>query len=246
MITRGVRSKYLVAIISIAIISVGVTAAVVSPFGFSAGGAMDDSQTESMATTPAPKTGTPVSGYQEGLELGDNGTTHPLDPGPNTANFTMTVEHDNGTTKNYTFAFNSTKIENKLASLINEHREANGLPRVEMNETLNSSARAKSYDMYDRDYSAHIGPNDERPGEFLERSGATCHSPVGENININVGGPIDPDNESVAQKLFEDWKNSEGHNELMLREGVDTGFGVGIHLVHKNNAIQVRATMHKC
>lgn len=187
------------------------------------------------------------------VELGSS-EKHPLDPGEHTESVTYTYEDENGTTQNDTETYNSTKIEQELVELINEYREAEGEPRQDVNPMLMSSARAKAYDMVNREYYGHEGPNGEGPDEFFQRSGAECHGSFQENLNTEMVGLKGMDNESVAQMLLESWQNSPSHNRAMLSTNNDNPgegeLGVGVYLKYNDNGdipgIEVYAVMHKC
>lgn len=191
------------------------------------------------------------------IEMGEN-ETHPKDPGPVVKTINYSYEADNGTTVNSSNTLNSSKMESHIFELFNEHRVENNLSRMDSHPILKSSARAKAFDMHDRDYYAHYGPDDESPSEFFERSGAECHTGFGENIN---GLPaIGVSDEQAAEKIFTQWKNSPSHNRLMLSDmdihetGADTFATVGIHIefVHKDDYpgdysyLDVKAVMTVC
>ncbi|HEY2915713.1 MAG TPA: CAP domain-containing protein [Candidatus Limnocylindrales bacterium] len=119
---------------------------------------------------------------------------------------------------NYT---DSSTEESKLLTLINQLRAANGKPALVMDATLQTEARHRSKDQYDRNYFSHaIPPDGHSAFDDLHNMGY-CFVNAGENIGWNNW----PDDQTTSV-LFNGWKNSSGHLANML--GAYTRVGLGV------------------
>jgi uncharacterized protein YkwD len=109
------------------------------------------------------------------------------------------------------------KVERSLFCLTNLHRIRNGLPALRRDTRLGAAARAHSADMIARDYFDHFAPDGSGPSERARAAGYP--GGAGENIAANGTGS--------AFSLFDQWRNSDGHNGNMLGDGYESaGFGV--------------------
>ncbi len=155
--------------------------------------------------------------------------TDPADPGEST------YETDEETVS-------STEVEEHVHRLVNEERVEHGLDPIDFDGTVASVSRAHSLDMNERDYFAHINPDEESPHERFQQVADYCQA-YGENIaRTAVGEPVERAHdgerveyhtaEELAQGLVEQWMNSEEHRATILEE--DTGEwergGVGVYL----------------
>ena len=109
--------------------------------------------------------------------------------------------------------------ERRFLELLNQHRASNGRDPVVACTSLNRAAQLHSEDMRDRNYFDHDGLDGSSPGS---RSCAACF----ENCNsVGFGENIAAGN-SDAERTFDQWVNSSGHNQNMLRESyVVVGLG---------------------
>ncbi len=109
------------------------------------------------------------------------------------------------------------KVERSLLCLTNVHRIRNGVGALQRDTRLTAAARAHSDDMVVRDYFDHVNPEGNGPSERVRAAGYP--SGAGENIASNSTG--------TAFSLFDQWRDSSGHNQNMLSSNYDAaGFGV--------------------
>jgi uncharacterized protein YkwD len=109
------------------------------------------------------------------------------------------------------------KVERSLLCLTNLHRVRNGLAALERDTRLGAAARGHSADMVARNYFDHVTPEGAGPSQRAQAAGYP--GGAGENIAANGNGS--------AFSLFDQWRNSAGHNQNMLTAGyVAAGFGV--------------------
>ena len=120
---------------------------------------------------------------------------------------------------NYTF---SSTDENKTITLINQARAAAGLPALVESADLNSVARWRAKDMWDRNYFSHDIPSPPGGKVFdeMKRRGI-CYTLAGENIGRNNY----PDDQTT-QVNFNGWMASSTHKAIILGSGFNR-IGVG-------------------
>lgn len=115
-----------------------------------------------------------------------------------------------------------TDDEAALLSLINDYRVQNGLSPLAVSPTLTAAARWMSEDMAANNYLSHIDSLGRNPSQRMVAFGYTGASMWGEIIR---GGS------STPEGAFEAWRNSPGHNALMLTSGfVVAGVGKAVNL----------------
>ena len=104
-------------------------------------------------------------------------------------------------------------VRDEFYRLLDAHRADNGKERIQHSWAFEQSAMLKSKHMIDNDYYSHSG---------------TFYDPYtlggAENIHwIYVRGDLTGTKaKSIANELFTGWKNSPGHNEIMLMDSIDT------------------------
>jgi hypothetical protein len=108
------------------------------------------------------------------------------------------------------------KVERSLLCLTNLHRLRNGLDPLRRDRRLSRAARAHSADMVARGYFDHVTPEGRGPSDRARAAGYP--GGAGENIAANGTG--------TAFSLFEQWRDSSGHNRNMLGSYDTGGFGV--------------------
>ncbi|KPN31283.1 cysteine-rich secretory protein family protein [Halolamina pelagica] len=126
---------------------------------------------------------------------------------------------------------------------MNERRKENGLEPLARNQTLDAAARYKSWDMAQRDYFAHIGPNGTKVGvKFIKRH-IRCNS-IGENLHragygesVAYPGSELPRDSKIATDAVDALLNSPGHRANALSPNYDSQ-GIGV-FVDENGTVFV-------
>ncbi len=118
-------------------------------------------------------------------------------------------------------------IEEEIIALVNVERRQRGLGELKYDRNLRSAARQHSRDMLDQGYFSHDAPDSSlrHPVDRVYYAGLTDFV-VGENIAVNsaIGGA-----RSIARVFVEQWMNSPGHRENILRPNF-THIGVGVRI----------------
>lgn len=107
----------------------------------------------------------------------------------------------------------------KFLQLINEHRKAHGKQPLHYDSLLNNAALQRSKEI--AQVWGHKRPNNDSfagaiQDLFPSKNGMQYYNGWGENILEHSYKTDDPN--ELAQKHFDMWKNSPGHNENMLRD----------------------------
>ncbi len=112
---------------------------------------------------------------------------------------------------------NQERLENSLLCLVNVYRLRSGLAALPKDTRLAAAARGHSDDMFNRNFFDHTNPDGAGPGTRAMAAGYP--GGAGENIAMNIEGHV--------FKLFDQWRNSPGHNQNMLSSFYRAaGFGV--------------------
>ena len=106
--------------------------------------------------------------------------------------------------------------ESEVIRLVNEERQANGLPALKTDWELSRVARYKSKDMADKKYFSHTSPTYGSPFEMMKAFGISYRS-AGENIAKGQRTP---------KEVVNAWMNSAGHRANILNKSFTT-IGVG-------------------
>ncbi len=114
--------------------------------------------------------------------------------------------------------------ERAFLGLINNYRAANGLPGLQLSESLSGAADYHSVDMANKDYFSHSLASGVTWGQNIANHGYTYNTYQGENIAAG--------NES-ASATFNQWRNSPGHNANMLNPNFKA---IGIGRAYNGNA----------
>lgn len=118
-------------------------------------------------------------------------------------------------------------VVNEMDRLVNEHRANNGLPSLKISAICREAAQRKAQHMADNNYFEHEWNGQMIWDMYPEYWDAGI---IGENIlarlvNVNYEFSIDEAKE-FALSMFNQWKNSLGHNAQMLDKwNVEYGFG---------------------
>ena len=116
--------------------------------------------------------------------------------------------------------------------LVNEHRNNNGLSSYKVNNALEECAFEKSKHMSDYNYFDHRYNGQTWIDMYPEKYEGT--SAWGENIAGRYTNYeklyTEEECKTIAKNLFEQWKNSPGHNDNMLRSTFNSiGFGLYVN-----------------
>lgn len=109
---------------------------------------------------------------------------------------------------------NQSDFNAKLLCLINNHRSANGKKALSSDSKLNLTAQSHSQWMNSTGNLSHTGENGSTPFERCQLNGTSCNA---ENIAYNSA--------ITSDKIFQQWKNSPGHNQNMLGNFSFIGIG---------------------
>ncbi|AQP52933.1 CAP domain-containing protein [Vagococcus penaei] len=105
------------------------------------------------------------------------------------------------------------EVEQKVTSMINRHRQANGRPHLKSRQRLSGAARVRAEEL--ETYYSHTRPDGAHFSTVLGETGVPEFQTSGENIlKYTTNKTVDAD--YLANKMFNGWKNSQGHNENML------------------------------
>lgn len=124
---------------------------------------------------------------------------------------------------------NLTTKESELLSLINNEREKNNLPNLEIDENLQNVARLKAQDLVENSYFSHISPVYGTPFDMLKSNNIT-YKTASENIagNTSISG------------AFDSWMNSDSHKENILSNEFNyTGLAVVDSIAYGNIIVEL-------
>jgi len=103
----------------------------------------------------------------------------------------------------------STITSNHIVELTNQARQAQGLPVLMRNDTLDNSAMLKAHDMIAHNYFAHNRPSDgTKPWEWFKQAGYN-YTYAGENLAMNF---------TDADAAVDAWLASPTHRANMLND----------------------------
>ncbi len=106
-----------------------------------------------------------------------------------------------------------------ILCLLNEEREAAGLPPLARDPVLERAATDHARDMGRRSFYAHENPSGLSPDQRMREAGFDGQT-SGENIHWGVGSNATP------ARIMRDWMESPGHRENILRPSF-TRVGIG-------------------
>ncbi|MBP1987413.1 CAP domain-containing protein [Halolamina salifodinae] len=135
------------------------------------------------------------------------------------------------------------RIEKLIHEKMNKHRVENGLEPLTRNESLDAVARYKSWDMAQRDYFDHDGPNGTLHSDLRDRYGTTCDE-IGQNIYKDKNPKLSSDpqselmnTENISEGAVSLILNSSGHRQNALSPNYDSQ-GIGV-FVDENGSVYV-------
>ena len=103
-----------------------------------------------------------------------------------------------------------------VLTLINNARKENGVPSLQIDNLLNSTAQTKANDMVTNNYFSHTSPTYGSPFEMMQNAGIT-YKVAGENIAGN----------SSVENAVKSWLASEEHKTNILSNAYNY-IGIGI------------------
>jgi uncharacterized protein YkwD len=213
-----------------------------------------------------------MAGVQSALATVDSGTTQNPNAATETGDSvtaapTTTVGGVQSTDESLSTTIDTTPIpeeldqsvaEQTVHSEINEIRESHGLSTINFDPELQAIARKHSEAMAEEGYIYHSGPDGDLQDRF-DRAGYECRVSVssnryvtgGENVAKTwfreriIGGDYYSTAEAVGEGLVDQWMNSPGHRENILREYWENE-GIGIVTVEEDGKTAVYATQVFC
>ena len=121
----------------------------------------------------------------------------------------------------------NTQFMNRVLELTNEHRAANGLNPLTLNQELNASAYGHSRDMAQQDFFSHTGSNGS---SFSDRNEQVGYVSGGGAENIAAGS-------STPEDVVQQWIDSPGHNANLLNPEL-TELGVGYFYLADDTGVE--------
>lgn len=115
------------------------------------------------------------------------------------------------------------RAERAIHRLVNEERNPS-ISELKYSEELAGVAESHSQDMAQHGYFSHTDPNGHGVDERYARHGINCAG--GENIFRMTNTGIGP--EALAETSVENWMNSAGHRENIMRERFSRE-GIGVY-----------------
>lgn len=106
------------------------------------------------------------------------------------------------------------QLERRIHEEVNARRREAGVAEVGYGDELAAAAREHSEDMVERGYFSHTAPGDDGFADHYRDEGVDC-SALGENILYRSLRSDDVG--AVAATVVEQWMNSSGHRENILR-----------------------------
>jgi hypothetical protein len=132
----------------------------------------------------------------------------------------------------------SDEIERAILALVNQERAKSGAGPLQMESTLQVTAREHSDDMFVRNFFAHDDPDGSSPADRIARAHRQLIGLTGENIWMGVNVDL-ADPKKTAGSIVDAWMHSPGHRDNILKKDY-THLGVGVAIKGKD----VRATQN--
>ena len=109
--------------------------------------------------------------------------------------------------------------EYAFLKLINDYRASKGLVALTLGQNIGAAAEHHAIDMATKNFFSHTGSDGSTPTKRMSAHGYSYGSWAAETIAAG---------RATAQEVFNGWKNSSGHNAIMLDSRART-IGVGRH-----------------
>lgn len=120
----------------------------------------------------------------------------------------------------------SDEIEREILALVNQERAKVGAGPLQSDDTLQSTAREHSSDMFVRGFFAHDDPDGLSAADRIAQAHRQLIGLTGENIwmgvNVDLSNP-----KGAAAAIMNDWMHSSGHRDNILKKDY-THLGVGV------------------
>ncbi|WP_241692967.1 CAP domain-containing protein [Haloarcula limicola] len=193
----------------------------------------------------------PLSAFVANLSTNESANVSTASSSSTKATYT-TADPEDQTTNSGSNEIDISAVEMAIHEEVNQRRTANGLGQLEYRSDLVEVARYHSKDMASKGYFSHDSPNGESLGDRYQRFGINCAG--GENIaytyweeNIQSEGRLlyYDSEQDVAIGLVNQWMNSTGHRENILRERFQSE-GIGISVAEVDGATRIYATQNFC
>lgn len=174
--------------------------------------------------------------------VGGGGTFPVVDGSTSTPTNTVPTPQHPSTPSSSQYDVDVDRIEDLIHQKMNDRRRENGLEPLERNQTLDAIARYKSWDMAQRDYFAHTGPNGTQHIIVRDRYAARCDQ-TGQNLykkeflgRDNIQKYLSEEN-GMAIDAVNNLLNSTGHRQNALSPHYDSQ-GIGV-FVDENGTVFV-------
>jgi uncharacterized protein YkwD len=142
-------------------------------------------------------------------------------------------------------ALNESQIESKFVTMMNDEREANGVPRLSTHTRARKLALYHATDLSEADIGGHVSSDGRTLAERNKQFGV-CQHQVAENVHVyqpgyNVSEEYPETGERrLADHAFESFVNSEPHYESMVSaEFSYTGVAVVVREDGRMTVVQV-------
>lgn len=151
-----------------------------------------------------------------------------------------------------TGAYNRKSIENAIHQEVNEVRSNHSHNQLRQRDGLRQVARGHSKDMAENGYFDHTSPIGETMDDRYREGGIDCRM-MGENIaqswyGVSTIGPGDglyTTPEEFAAAVVQQWMNSQGHRENILRPQFNSE-GIGVYAIKAEGGYKVYVTQNFC
>lgn len=155
------------------------------------------------------------------------------------------------------------RVEAEIHSEVNRVRQERGLSTLATDSRLREIARYHSEDMALKGYFAHDSPDGETMGDRYEKFNYDCRVPTGDNRYASGAENIaytyafarvskpggaeshDGDEQEIGAGIVEQWMNSPGHRENILRP-YWRNEGIGVAVTEVDGRVRVYATQNFC
>lgn len=132
------------------------------------------------------------------------------------------------------------KVSRHVVALTNRHRRQHGREPLRRDETLQEGACRHSRDMLKQRFFGHVNPDGEAPSDRVAQDHRRLVGTTGENIWRRSGrrreAPTQEEARALAQTIVEDWMQSPGHRENLLRSRFSH---LGVCSVRKDGELRV-------
>jgi uncharacterized protein YkwD len=132
----------------------------------------------------------------------------------------------------------SDEIERAILELVNQERAKAGAGSLQLDVTLQETARGHSDDMFVRAFFAHEDPDGFSPADRISQAHRQLIGLTGENIWMGTNLDLSDKNKAAAV-IMTSWMHSTGHRDNILRKEY-TSLGVGVAVKGQD----VRATQN--